>query len=260
MRPSNCLDRRGRADALHRAQHIGERAVPTLAQRLHRDDEAHRAIARGQVQALQFALRAGGHLHLRFGNVKLVQKVRMQHIHIHRLGAVLRLQQHDGADVRALVRAGFGFFLLRFHFQQALRLHRVEHRRLPAARVLHQLDRHLDHVVGLQLLRRHMEQHVGPLRHGRGRQLQDHRRVEPLQGLEAALGLGVVRLVDDHVRLAQREPVRQRPARLADKARQHRAAGLVGGRFLGGDEGVRQFVQCPQRLCRHAAEVRLEGF
>ena len=38
------------AKRLQRAQHIGKRAIPALAQRLHRDDKAHRAVAPLQIQ------------------------------------------------------------------------------------------------------------------------------------------------------------------------------------------------------------------
>ena len=71
-------------------------------------------------------------------------------------------------------------------FQQALVLHRIEHRGLPAARVLHQRNRHLDHVLGLQLLGRDMEEHVGALGNRRGRQLEDERRVQALQRFSAS--------------------------------------------------------------------------
>ena len=254
------LDGRGRSDGLHRAQHVRERAVPALAQGLHGDDEAHRAVAGRKVQAFEFALRAGRHLHLRFGNVQLEGQVCPQDVDVDRLSAVLRLEQHDRPDVGALVRPGLGFFLHRFGFKQALRLHCVEHGTFPAARVLDQLDRHLDHVGGLQLLRRNVEDDVGSLRHRRRRELEDHRRVQAQQRLEAALGLRVVRFVDDHERLAQRQPVGERPARRADEAAEHRAAGLVGGRILGRDQRAGQAVQDLQRRCRHAAKVRLEGF
>ena len=253
------LNRRGRADGLHAAQHIGKRAVPAFTQGLRGDDVAHRAGAAGQVQLGQATFSAGGHHHLLERDVQVVQQMRAQHVHGHRLAAVLRLQQHDGADVVALVWAGVGFFLLGLGLQQALLLHRVEHGRLPAARVFHQRNRHLDHVLGLQLLGRHMEQHIAAPGNGRGRQLQDQRRVQALERLEAALGLGVVGLIDDHIGLAQRQPVGQAETRLAHKARQQAAAGPGLRHIVGRDQCIGQATQRRQRRRWLAAEMRLEG-
>ena len=108
-----------------------------------------------------------------------------------------------------------------------------------------------------------MKQHVGALGHGRGRQRQDQRRVQALQRFETALGLGVVGLVDDVIRLAQRQPGGQARARLADETRRHLAAGLaarrVGARICGRYQRTGQAVQGGPCSRRHTAKVRLEG-
>jgi len=95
--------------------------------------------------ALQLALLARGDGDLRFGNVKLLDQVLPQRLHVHALGRVLCLKQHDRPDVFV--------FLLCLGLEFPLCLHSVEHRCVPALRMFHQDDRQFDHVLGLQLLR-----------------------------------------------------------------------------------------------------------
>ena len=248
------LHRRGAAQFLQAAQHIGKRAVPALAQRLHGDDVAHRAVARRQGDVIQATLLAGGHDHLMGRQLQFIDQIIAQLFGRHFFARVLGLKEHDGphiARARRLVLQCLGL-------QLALGLHRAEYGGGPALGVLGQYDGQLDHVLGRELLRTDVVQHVGLGGNGRGRQLQDERGVEPLQRREALVRLGGVRLVHDEEGLVQRQPVGQAPARLARKACQH--AGGVALHILVRHQRVGQLAQAAQRPLVHAPEMRLETF
>ena len=227
------LHGRGAGEFLQAAQHIGKRAVPALAQRLHGDDVAHRAMARCQVDIVQPARGAGGHGNLVLGQLQFIDEVAAQCFGRHLVAHVLCLKQHDGAHVAVAL----GFVFQCFGLQLALRLHGPQHGGGPALGVLGQDDGQFDHVLACQLLRADVVEHIGLVRHRCGGQFQDERWVEPLQGGEAFVGFGVVRLIDDDQGPVQRQPVGQAPARLADKALQH--AGAVAGSVFCRHQGIR---------------------
>ena len=254
------LYRRGAAQLLQAAQHVGKGAVPAFAQGLHGDDEAHRAMARGQVQVFQPARGAGGHYHLRLRQLQFIDEVAAQFLGRHLVARVLRLEQHDGPHIAVAL----GLVFQRLGFQLALRLHRAKHGGGPALGVLGQHDGQLDHVLGRQLLCAHVVEHIGLGFDRRGRELQDARGVQPLQRREALVRLGVVRLVHDDDGPVQRQPVGQAPARLAHKARQD--AGGVLRHVLGRHHRIGQRVQAGQvapalsalALRQRVFEVRLK--
>ena len=243
------LDRRRRSHGLHRAQDVCERTVPAFAQRLHGDDETDGTVGRAQVHAFQPARIAGRDGDLPRRNVQLIDQMLLQRINVNRLGPVLRLKKYDRSNVVS--------FLLRFGFQLALRLHGIEHRRLPALRMFHEDDRKLDHVLRRKLLGRDVIENVGMFRDGRGGQFQNCRWVEPLQCLEASLGLRVVRLIDDDQGLLQSKPVGKRVLRLADIALYRR---FRIGRILHSNERVRNLSKRRKPVRRQTAKMGLECF
>ena len=161
---------------------------------------AHRAGTVEQVQPVQAALVAGGDDDFRVGGVLLVQQVLAQHGGGHSAGLVLRLEQHDRADVASFVR-GLGL-------QVRAAQHGVAHGIRPVL-VLGQHHRQLDHVFGLQFARADAVQHVGLLGHRRGREFQDGAGRHALQGFEGGVGLRVVRFVHHHQRAGQCQQVGQ---------------------------------------------------
>ena len=248
------LHRRRAGELLQRTQHIGKRAIPAFAQRLHGDDKAHRAAAGRQVQPFEFTRVARRDLDLLGRNVQLVFQIAAQCLGRHFGVLVLRLEQHDGPHI---AKTG-GFVLQRFAFEPALVLHGGKHRLLPALRMFGQRNRQLDHAFSRQLLRADVVQHIGFGRNWRGRQLQNRARVQTLEGGKALVGLGVVRFVDDQQRAVQRQPVGQAPARLAFAAAQHARA--VGRHIGAGDHRIGQVVQHPQPLFIAARKMPFKVF
>ena len=236
------LDRRGARQLLQRTQHIGKRAIPAFAQRLHGDDEAHRAAPGGQVQPFEFTRVARRHLDLCFGNVQFVLQIAAQGFRRHFGVLVLRLEQNDGPHI---AKTG-GFVFQRLAFEPALVLHGGKHRLLPAQRMLGQGNRQLDHALRRQFLGADVVQHIGFGGNRRGRQLQNRARVQPPERGKTLVGLGVVRLIDDQQRRMQRQPVGQAPARLAFAALQHARA--VRRHVGTGDHRIGQVVQHAQPL------------
>ena len=106
--------------------------------------------------------------------------------------------------------------MLRLDLKLVAPLDRLEHRRLPAGQVFGEHDRQLDHVLGLQLLRRHRHQHVGALGDRRGRQFEHARGPHARQRLERKIGARVVRLIDNHDGVLQGQPIDQRGLHPAD--------------------------------------------
>ena len=73
--PHDLLDGRRRARFLEAAKHVGKRAVPTLAQLFHRQNESHPAFRRSDVRdAFQLFQPADGNLHLVFRDIELLHE------------------------------------------------------------------------------------------------------------------------------------------------------------------------------------------
>ena len=247
------LHRRGAGQLLQAAQHIGKRAVPALAQRLHCNHIAHRASARRQINVVQPALGARGHHDLVVWQIELLHQIAAQSLGRHFVAQVLRLKQHDGPHMTVPI----GLVLQGLGLQFALRLHGAKHGGGPALGVLGQHDGQLDHVLGRQLLRADVVEHIGLGRNRRGRQLQNERGVQALQRGEALVRFGVVRLVHDEQGAVQCQPVGQAPARLAHKARQH-TRGILRG-VVCRHHGIGQSLQAGHAALWRALEVRLKA-
>ena len=186
--------------ACDRTEHVRERAVPALLERLDRDDVLDRAVRVEQVDAVQFALVAGRHRDAVFGHLLHVDQVPFQRLDRYLLVLLLRLEQDDGADAAGL--------LLRHRGECGALGDRAVHRVLPRV-VLGQDDRQLDHLLALQFLRTHAVQNVG-LGPWRGRELHDGAWIYARLHLARQTGHRVVRLVHDHQRPVQMQQIGER--------------------------------------------------
>ena len=256
--------RRLGAGAGQNRQHVGERAVPSLLQRLLGDDEADRTVARqqaaGVVHLLQVVAGAGLHGDVLQVDVGMLQQVLAGVVGVHDAGlalvtaGALHLDQADRADAHA---AGGGVApgaLL----QLGAVLHRGQQRVLPARPgAVADVQVELDHLLGVEVAARHLDQHVG-LRRRRGGELHDQAGIEPLQRRAGVAAVRLVPLVQHDQRTQQAQGVAERgfdlPApeafglvedvEIGDAFEQ----GAVGGHFLvAGEEAVE-----PAAVAEHA--------
>src|SRR5712692_6775510 len=204
--PYDLLDSRGRARLLETAQHVGEWAVPSLAQLLHGNDKAHRALRCSDVlHVLQLVELADRNLYLVFPDAELAHQTFTQRLaRIH----TLRLEQQNGSQILArLLRLsrrelfevgaqgdGFG--------EQLVALARVPR---------DDAQRQFYHVRRFQLRCRDVMQHVRRVLRprGRGGELDDARRQYVAERGEGKVGARVVRLVYDDNGPAQPQHVHQ---------------------------------------------------
>ena len=244
------LHRGAGAEVADAAQDVGERAVPPLAELLHRDDVLDRVVFVVDRQVGELVDRAGADRHLLLRHPQLLDQQLLDAVDVEVLLPGLSLVQDDRADVavRLPLRAG-----------QLVEFVTLLHGRVDgvAAELLGpKQDRQLDHVRRLQAGGRHLVQHVA-VRGGRGGQLQHARGGKAAEGLEGEVGAGVVGLVDDH-----RRPVH--PQHVGE-ARLRRVLAL--GRQLGqglpllGGESLEVVLQLPVGLVDLAAlgVLRAEG-
>ena len=192
-------------------------------------------------------------------NVFVLDQMRAQFVDRHLTALLaplrLRLKQHDRPDVI--------IFFLRLDLQLVAPLDRLEHRRLPAGDVFREHDRQLDHVLGLQLLRRHRDQHVGAFGNRRCCQLQHARRPDVRQRLERKIGARVVRFIDDDDGVLQRKPVDQRsfhPARISGSEKRMLRNVSRGDRLQALQAVRRQRLEMRLKRLAHRIHAALAGF
>ena len=189
-----------RAGTGQNRQHVGERAVPPLLQRLLGDDEPDRAVTpqeaagAGVVHLLQVVARAGLDGDLFRGDVRMLQQVLAGVLGVHhaRLPLVAAGALHLNQADRSNIGAGDSLVPPGALFQFCAVLDRGQQSVLPAcARPILDVQVELDHLFRVQVAAQNLDQHVG-LRGGSRRELQDEGGIEPLQ---RRLGVAAVRLV-----------------------------------------------------------------
>ena len=185
------------ANARDGAEDVGEGAVPPFLQRLDRDDVLDGTAPIEEIDAVELPLIAGRDRDLLRRDPFDLDQVPLQRLDRHLPVLRLCLEQHDGADAAGLS--------LRRPGQPGARGDRAVHRVLPIL-VLGQHDRQLDHLLPLQLLRRHAVQDVR-LRLRSRRELDDGARVHPRLHLPRQPGDRVVRFIHDHQRTVEVEEV-----------------------------------------------------
>ena len=233
-------------------QDVGERTVPAFLQRLFRDDEPNRTLARqqaaGLVHGFQFVPLARLDRHVVRAHVGVPQQIVAGVVGVHHARAALLfaraldLNQTDGANVGA----GFGFVHARRGFQPGAVLDRREQRGLPIrVGAVPDVQVEFDHLLRVQGVAANIDQYVRALGRG-GRQLHDHARIESFERLLGVLAVRLVSLVEHDQRAEQPQGVAERGLRLP-------APGTAAAR-----EGVEIRHPCQQRRVSGAVVVRGE--
>ena len=233
-------------------QDVGEGAVPAFLQRLLRDDEPNRTLARqqaaGLVHGFQFVPLARLDRNVFRAHVGVPQQIVAGVVGVYHAWAALlfaralHLNQTDGADVGA----GVGFVLARRGFQPGPVFDRREQRGPPIrAGAVPDVQVEFDHLLRVQGVAANIDQHVRALGRG-GRQLHDQARIESFERL---LGVRAVRLVS----LVQHDQRAQQPQGVAERGLRLPPPGAAAAR-----EGVEIRHPCQQRRVSGAVVVRGE--